>query len=35
MAERPNFRYAIPRGVEAYIEAHGLYRPGDANPGAR
>ncbi|ODU00488.1 MAG: nicotinate (nicotinamide) nucleotide adenylyltransferase [Planctomycetes bacterium SCN 63-9] len=27
MAEGRSVRYLIPRGVEAYIEAHGLYRP--------
>lgn len=28
LAERKTVRYLIPRGVEAYIEAHGLYRSG-------
>jgi nicotinate-nucleotide adenylyltransferase len=26
LAERRSIRYQVPRGVEAYIEAHGLYR---------
>jgi len=29
LAEGRSVRYMIPRGVEAYIEAHGLYRTGD------
>jgi len=28
VAEGRSIRYQVPRGVEAYIEAHGLYRPG-------
>ncbi len=27
LAEGRSVRYMVPRGVEAYIEAHGLYRP--------
>ena len=27
LAEGRSVRYQVPRGVEAYIEAHGLYRP--------
>jgi nicotinate-nucleotide adenylyltransferase len=26
LAERRSIRYMVPRGVEAYIEAQGLYR---------
>lgn len=28
VAENRSIRYRVPRGVEAYIAAHGLYRPG-------
>lgn len=33
LAEGRSVRYLLPRGVEAYIQAHGLYQPG-AGPGA-
>ena len=29
-AEGRSIRYQVPRGVEAYIDAHGLYRHGAA-----
>jgi len=31
LAEGRSIRYQVPRGVEAYIEAHGLYRDGKGN----
>lgn len=33
LAEGRSVRYMVPRGVEAYIEAHGLYRAGGVGPG--
>jgi nicotinate-nucleotide adenylyltransferase len=33
LSERRSVRYLVPRGVEAYIEAHGLYRQHDNDSG--